>query len=158
MGESLTQRRRVREEALRGVNRCRGGRMVLGGNAQDLTVPSKEAPANSVPAAAVIQRVRALFGITGRKARAGGPLSPSVKCRGSTPLHAADTGGLETRRGKRNSGCSGGMRRDPEEHQWRRRSAGQWDRKVPLTDTEARQRGEQTGLDTLVVHAVNDGH
>ena len=28
----------------------------------------------------------------------------------------------------------------------------------PNTDTEARQRGEQTGLDTLVVHAVNDGH
>ena len=27
-----------------------------------------------------------------------------------------------------------------------------------LADTEARQRGEQTGLDTLVVHAVNDGH
>ena len=25
-----------------------------------------------------------------------------------------------------------------------------------LTDTEARKRGEQTGLDTLVVHAVND--
>jgi hypothetical protein len=25
-----------------------------------------------------------------------------------------------------------------------------------LTDTEARRRGEQTGLDTLVVHAVND--
>ena len=24
------------------------------------------------------------------------------------------------------------------------------------TDTEARERGEQTGLDTLVVHAVND--
>ncbi len=24
------------------------------------------------------------------------------------------------------------------------------------TDAEARQRGEQTGLDTLVVHAVND--
>jgi len=24
------------------------------------------------------------------------------------------------------------------------------------TDTEARKRGEQTGLDTLVVHAVND--
>jgi hypothetical protein len=23
-------------------------------------------------------------------------------------------------------------------------------------DTEARKRGEQTGLDTLVVHAVND--
>ena len=24
------------------------------------------------------------------------------------------------------------------------------------TDTETRKRGEQTGLDTLVVHAVND--
>ncbi len=26
----------------------------------------------------------------------------------------------------------------------------------PNTDTEVRKRGEQTGLDTLVVHAVND--
>ncbi len=26
------------------------------------------------------------------------------------------------------------------------------------TDAEARKRGEQTGLDTLVVHAVNDVH
>ena len=26
------------------------------------------------------------------------------------------------------------------------------------TDTEARKRGEQTGLDTLVVHAVNYEH
>jgi len=26
------------------------------------------------------------------------------------------------------------------------------------TDAEVRKRGEQTGLDTLVVHAVNDGH
>jgi hypothetical protein len=25
-------------------------------------------------------------------------------------------------------------------------------------DVEARKRGEQTGLDTLVVHAVNDDH
>ena len=25
-----------------------------------------------------------------------------------------------------------------------------------VTDVEARKRGEQTGLDTLVVHAVND--
>jgi hypothetical protein len=50
-----------------------------------MTVPSEEAPANSVPAAAVIRRVRALFGITGRKARAGGSLSLPVQCRGSTP-------------------------------------------------------------------------
>ena len=35
----------------------------------------KEAPANSVPAAAVIQRVQALFGIIGRKARVGGFIS-----------------------------------------------------------------------------------
>ncbi len=28
----------------------------------------------------------------------------------------------------------------------------------PDTDAEARRRGEQTGLDTLVVHAVNDAH
>ena len=30
--------------------------------------------------------------------------------------------------------------------------AARWDG----TDTETRKRGEQTGLDTLVVHAVND--
>ena len=27
-----------------------------------------------------------------------------------------------------------------------------------VTDAQTRKRGEQTGLDTLVVHAVNDGH
>ena len=42
---------------------------------RELTVPSKEAPANSVPAAAVIRRVQALFGIIGRKAHVGGLLS-----------------------------------------------------------------------------------
>ena len=26
----------------------------------------------------------------------------------------------------------------------------------PITDAEGRKRGERTGLDTLVVHAVND--
>ena len=40
-----------------------------------MTVPTEEAPANSVPAAAVIRRVQALFGFTGRKARAGGLVS-----------------------------------------------------------------------------------
>jgi len=38
-------------------------------------VPAEEAPANYVPAAAVIRRVQALFGITGRKGRAGGFVS-----------------------------------------------------------------------------------
>ncbi len=28
---------------------------------------------------------------------------------------------------------------------------------LPETDAQVRKRGEQTGLDTLVVHAVNDG-
>ena len=28
----------------------------------------------------------------------------------------------------------------------------------PATDADARKRGEQIGLDTLVVHAVNDGN
>ncbi len=27
-----------------------------------------------------------------------------------------------------------------------------------VTDAEVRKRGEQTGLDTLVVHALNDGY
>ena len=40
-----------------------------------MTVPAEEAPANYVPAAAVIRRVRALIGITGRKAGADGYLS-----------------------------------------------------------------------------------
>ncbi len=38
-------------------------------------LPAEKALANSVPAAAVIQRVQALIGITGRKARVGGYLS-----------------------------------------------------------------------------------
>ena len=63
MGESLTQQRRVIDKALRGVKICQWGR--------NLTVPTEEAPANSVPAAAVIRRVQALIGITGRKARVG---------------------------------------------------------------------------------------
>jgi hypothetical protein len=35
-----------------------------------------------------------------------------------------ETAELEADRGKWNSGCSGEMRRDPEEYQWRRRLAG----------------------------------
>ena len=40
-----------------------------------MTVLTEKAPANSVPAAAVIRRGQALFGITGRKERAGGLFS-----------------------------------------------------------------------------------
>ncbi len=65
MGETLTQQRRVSDEGLRVVSSVKGEDLRL-------TVPLKEALANSVPAAAVIRRVQALFGITGRKARVGG--------------------------------------------------------------------------------------
>ena len=64
MGESLTQRRRVGDEGLRVVNLFQQGRIQ--------TVPAEEAPANYVPAAAVIRRVQALSGIIGRKELVGG--------------------------------------------------------------------------------------
>ena len=65
MGESLTQRRRVRDDGLRVVNLFQQERIK--------TVPAEEAPANYVPAAAVIRRVQALSGIIGRKELVGGP-------------------------------------------------------------------------------------
>ena len=71
MGESLTQRRRVGDEGLRVVNPCQEGRSLL----RQVTVPPEEAPANYVPAAAVIRRGLALSGFTGRKAHAGGSVS-----------------------------------------------------------------------------------
>ena len=40
-----------------------------------MTVSGEEAPANFVPAAAVIRRELALFGYTGRKAHVGGAVS-----------------------------------------------------------------------------------
>ena len=67
MGESLMQQRRVSDEGLRVVNRFQQGRVK--------TVPAEEAPANYVPAAAVIRRGLALSGITGRKGCVGGLLS-----------------------------------------------------------------------------------
>jgi hypothetical protein len=67
MGATLMQRRRVSDEALRGVKLFRQGRLK--------TVPAEAAAANYVPAAAVIRRQRALFGVTGRKGCVGGPLS-----------------------------------------------------------------------------------
>ena len=71
MGETLTQQRRVNEEGLRIVKFCQWGRK--------MTVPTEEAPANSVPAAAVIRGVQALSGIIGRKAFVGGIVSQMSK-------------------------------------------------------------------------------
>ena len=67
MGETLNEQRRVLEEGLRIVNSFFRGRA--------RTVPEEEAPANYVPAAAVIRRGQALSGVTGRKGRAGGSAS-----------------------------------------------------------------------------------
>ena len=67
MGESLMQQRRVKEEGLWVVKICSEGRK--------MTVPQEKAPANYVPAAAVIRRGQALSGIIGRKECVGGYLS-----------------------------------------------------------------------------------
>jgi hypothetical protein len=75
MGASLIQQRRVEDEGLRIVNSCQAGRRFRGEQSWSLTVLPEEAPANSVPAAAVIRRGRALFGIIGRKGRVGGLVS-----------------------------------------------------------------------------------
>ncbi len=123
MGASLMEQRRVSEEGFRVVKLCCQGRIRARVTARLMTVPEKKAPANYVPAAAVIRRGQALSGIIGRKARAGGCLSLVSKC-GAQPRDASETGQLECRRGERNSTCSGEMRRDVEEHQWRRRLSG----------------------------------
>ncbi len=76
MGASLTMQRRVREEGLRVVKRFdQGRRHTCVKSVVRLTVPEKQAPANFVPAAAVIRKGQALFGFTGRKGGLGGLLS-----------------------------------------------------------------------------------
>ena len=55
------------------------GRMTKIGNDLSVTVPYQKAPANYVPAAAVIRRERALSGFIGRKGCVGGLLSIKLK-------------------------------------------------------------------------------
>lgn len=59
-----------------------------------MTVPLEEAPANYVPAAAVIRRGRALSGIIGRKGYVGGLESQMLK-REAQPHKAFETSRLE---------------------------------------------------------------
>ena len=75
MGATLIQPCRVSEEGLRVVKLFRSGQKRTCEYHVRVMVPTQEAPANYVPAAAVIRRVRALIGITGRKASADGYLS-----------------------------------------------------------------------------------
>ena len=63
------------DEGFRIVKLCCQGRTSWRVTALRVTVPEKKAPANYVPAAAVIRRGQALSGIIGRKARAGGYVS-----------------------------------------------------------------------------------
>ncbi len=71
MDASLTERRRVRGEGLRVVNRCQWGGNRLGlSPSVDLT--AEEVRAKYVPAAAVIRTGRTLFGFTGLKECVGG--------------------------------------------------------------------------------------
>ena len=75
MGATLIQPCRVCEEGLRVVKHFQQGGRLTPNTGEYLTLPAEEAPANFVPAAAVIRRGLALLGITGRKARVGGVLS-----------------------------------------------------------------------------------
>ena len=75
MGASLTEQCRVSEEGLRVVKLYPRRRELNVVTDVQRTVDEKEAPANYVPAAAVIRRGRALSGIIGRKGFAGGPVS-----------------------------------------------------------------------------------
>ena len=71
------------------------------GNDSVLTVLCQKAPANYVPAAAVIRRGRALSGFIGRKGCVGGLLSLKSKPE-AQPRFVLETGRLECSRGKWN--------------------------------------------------------
>ena len=75
MGATLIQPCRVCEEGLRVVKHFQQGGRLTPNTGEYLTLPAEEAPANFVPAAAVIRKVQALFGLTGRKAHVGGLIS-----------------------------------------------------------------------------------
>ncbi len=75
MGESLMERRRVGDEWLRPANPCHLRAKLPAEQTGSLIVAKEEGTANSVPAAAVIQRSQALFGFTGRKGCVGGSVS-----------------------------------------------------------------------------------
>ena len=74
MGETLTQRRRVEDDGLRVVNRCRRGGNTRGFSPV-LDLSSEEGRAKFVPAAAVRRTVQTLFGLTGLKGCVGGAVS-----------------------------------------------------------------------------------
>jgi hypothetical protein len=92
MGASLNQPSRVRED---GPMDCKP---LLSGSKEAtcgrVRVPEEKASANSVPAAAVIRRMRALSGFIGFKGCVGGLLSQRSN-REAQPHPAVETGSLE---------------------------------------------------------------
>ena len=74
MGASLTERRRVRDEGLRVVNRCQWGGNLWGFSPM-IDLSAEEGWAKLVPAAAVTRTVQTLFGLTGLKGFVGGHVS-----------------------------------------------------------------------------------
>ena len=116
MAEGLNQPSRVEEDGPAGCKLlwCGSKEATRG----QLRVPQEQASANSVPAAAVIRRMRALSGIIGLKGCAGGPSKT-----GAQPRFAAGTGGLALSRCMRNASCSGEMHRYDAERRSRRQHA-----------------------------------
>ena len=121
MGESLNQPSRVRED---GPTDCKP--LLSGSNGSTrrvVRVPEEKASANSVPAAAVIRRMRALSGFIGFKGCVGGKLSQWLN-REAQPHPAIETGILEWKRSMRNAWCSGEMHRYHAELRLRRQHTG----------------------------------
>ena len=98
---------------------CRG---VKSPTCRCLQVPEEKASANSVPAAAVIRRMRALSGFIGFKGCVGGLLSQRLNV-GAQPRPAVETDSLELQRSMRNAQCSGEMHRYCAELRSRRQRA-----------------------------------
>ena len=121
MGESLNQPSRVREYCPMGCKPLLSGSKSR--TCPSVRVPEEKASANSVPAAAVIRRMRALSGFIGFKGCAGGLLSQRSKP-GAQPRPAVETGSLELERSMRNARCSGEMHRYRAELRLRRQHAG----------------------------------
>ncbi len=77
-----------------------------------------------MPAAAVIRRVQALSGVTGRKELRRWFVKRVVKADGSTVRIIIRTDKLESGRGNWNFLCRSEIRRYKKEHQWRRQVTG----------------------------------
>ena len=77
-----------------------------------------------MPAAAVIRRIRALSGVTGRKELRRWCVKRMVKSGGSTSQTIIRTHTLENSRGNWNFLCRSEIRRYKKEHQWRRQVTG----------------------------------